>query len=78
MLFDGKKVYLSCGATDLRKNIDALSALVEESFKLDPFSDTLFVFCNRSRDILKLLQNSNTVLKTEGICPQLHKVRIFV
>ena len=56
MLGDGKKVYLACGATDLRKNIDALSALVEESFKLDPYSDTLFVFCNKSRDILKILE----------------------
>ena len=56
MLFDGKKVYLSCGATDLRKNIDALSALVGESFKLDPFGDTMFVFCNRSRDIIKILE----------------------
>jgi transposase len=56
MLGDGKKVYLACGATDLRKNIDALSALVGESFKLNPYGDTLFVFCNRSRDILKILE----------------------
>ena len=56
MLGDGKKVYLACGATDLRKNIDALSALVGEGFKLDPYGDALFVFCNRSRDILKILE----------------------
>ena len=56
MLGDGKKVYLACGATDLRKNIDALSNLVEESFKLDPYDDTIFVFCNRSRDIIKILE----------------------
>jgi len=56
MLRDGKKVYLACGATDLRKSIDALSALVRESFQLDPFTDTLFVFCNRGRDIIKILE----------------------
>jgi len=56
MLGDGKKVYLACGATDLRKNIDALSALVQETFKLDPYGDTLFVFCNRNRDIIKILE----------------------
>ncbi|MDR2861758.1 MAG: IS66 family insertion sequence element accessory protein TnpB [Syntrophobacterales bacterium] len=56
MLGDGKKVYLACGATDLRKNIDALSALVKENFKLDPHGNTMFVFCNRSRDIIKILE----------------------
>jgi transposase len=56
MLDEGKKVYLACGATDLRKNIDALSVLVQESFKEDPYGETMFVFCNRSRDILKILE----------------------
>jgi len=56
MLGEGKRVYLACGATDLRKSIDALSSLVQDSFKLDPYSDTMFVFCNRSRDIIKILE----------------------
>jgi len=56
MIGDGKKVYLACGATDLRKNIDALSSLVKDSFQLDPYSDTMFVFCNRKRDIIKILE----------------------
>ena len=41
--------------TDLRKSIDALAALVQESFRLDPFSPALFVFCNRQRNKLKIL-----------------------
>ena len=56
MLGEGKRVFLACGATDLRKNIDALSTLVQYSFKLDPYSDTMYVFCNRSRDIIKILE----------------------
>jgi transposase len=56
MLNSEKKVCLACGATDLRKSIDALSSLVRESFKLDPYADALFVFCNRSRDIIKILE----------------------
>lgn len=51
----GLKVYLACGATDMRKSIDGLSALVAQSFALDPFSHSLFVFCNRQRDKLKIL-----------------------
>ncbi|WP_074904788.1 IS66 family insertion sequence element accessory protein TnpB [Paenibacillus algorifonticola] len=39
-------VYLAAGATDLRRSIDGLAALVQEGFGLDPFSPCLFVFCN--------------------------------
>lgn len=49
------QVYLARGITDLRKSIDGLAALVQQEFDLDPFSPNLFVFCNRSRDKLKIL-----------------------
>lgn len=49
-------VYLACGNTDLRKSIDGLAVIVRECFDLDPFSPCLFVFCNRKRDKLKILQ----------------------
>jgi transposase len=49
------RVYLACGSTDMRKSIDGLAALVQESFHLDPFSPAVFAFCNRERDKLKLL-----------------------
>jgi len=49
------RVYLACGHTDLRKSIDGLATIVQEGFQLDPFSPSLFVFCNRKRDKLKIL-----------------------
>ena len=52
----GKKVYLACGHTDMRKSINGLAAIVEGSFKLDPFGGDLFAFCNRSRDRMKILE----------------------
>ena len=36
-------------------NIDGLALLVQRKFNLDPFSNALFVFCNRKRDKLKIL-----------------------
>ena len=52
---EGASVYLACGSTDLRKSIDGLAALVSLSFELDLFSNSLFVFCNKGRDKLKIL-----------------------
>lgn len=54
--FAGRTIYLACGQTDMRKSINGLSAIVEGSFQLDPFGSELFVFCNRSRDRLKILE----------------------
>jgi transposase len=53
---EGKRVYLACGRTDMRKSINGLTAIVEGSFKLDPFDGALFVFCNRNRDKVKILE----------------------
>ncbi len=49
------KVYLALGNTDMRKSINGLSILVSEHLALDPFSGHLFAFCNRNRNILKIL-----------------------
>ena len=49
------RVFLALGSTDMRKAINGLSMLVEGAMELDPFSGHLFVFCNRSRTIVKIL-----------------------
>ena len=49
------KVYLALGTTDMRKSINGLSLLVEDQFDLDLFTGNLFAFCNRRRDMVKIL-----------------------
>jgi len=51
----GAEVYLHKHAIDFRKQINGLSLIVQESLLLDPFSDSLFVFINRTRSRIKIL-----------------------
>jgi transposase len=51
-----RDIHLACGATDMRKSIDGLAALVQLAFDLDPFSEAWFVFCNKERNKIKLLR----------------------
>lgn len=49
------KVYIAREPLDFRKQIDGLSLHVQEVLGLDPLSEHVFVFRNRSRDKLKAL-----------------------
>jgi len=48
-------IYVACGYTDMRKSIDGLAAGVRQSFGLDPFSNSLFLFCGHRNDRIKAL-----------------------
>lgn len=55
-LFDSQtRVWLVLGATDMRKAINGLSLIVADQLDLDAFSGQLFAFCNRGRNIIKIL-----------------------
>jgi transposase len=56
MLIDGllvEYIYLACGHTDMRKSIDGLAACIQKNFRLDPFSNNMFLFCGIQRDRIK-------------------------
>ncbi|MBD7916147.1 IS66 family insertion sequence element accessory protein TnpB [Clostridium sp. Sa3CUN1] len=50
-----EKVYIACGYKDLRKSIDGLVMIVQNSLKLNLFEKALFVFCNKQMDKIKIL-----------------------
>lgn len=52
---EGAKIYVACGYTDMRKQIDGLAQMVEQNFRLDPFSNAFFLFCGHRRDRIKAL-----------------------
>lgn len=49
------KIYLVTGYTDMRKSIDGLMAIIRDVYYLDPYSNSLFLFCGRRCDRLKAL-----------------------
>ena len=48
-------IYLATGYTDLRRGIDGLASLVQQQFRLDPYSNSLFLFCGRRCERIKAL-----------------------
>lgn len=52
---DDVEVYLCRDVVDMRKSINGLSILAEQTLGLDPFAAQLCVFCNRKRDKVKIL-----------------------
>ncbi len=50
-----QQVYLAVGDTDMRKSINGLSVLVEQAMRHNPFTGDMFVFCNRRRNMIKIL-----------------------
>ena len=48
-------IFLASAPTDLRKAYDGLAALVRQSLGQDPLNGSLYVFCNRRRDRIKIL-----------------------
>jgi transposase len=57
MLIDieNMEIYIQPGGTDMRKQINGLSIIVQEEMEKDPFSKALFLFCNKSRKLLKII-----------------------
>ena len=47
------RVYIVCGYTDMCRSIDGLAAIVKQNYGMDPYNQSLFLFCGRRRDRIK-------------------------
>lgn len=59
----GVRIWLAAGVTDLRKGFEGLSALVQTSLGLSPYSGQIFVFRGRRGDRIKVLWDTQ-----DGLC----------
>lgn len=55
MFSDVPDVFLYRDFVDFRKSINGLSLIVEQKMQVSPLTGSVFVFCNKGRDKLKVL-----------------------
>lgn len=57
MIFNISKmpIYMKAGSTDMRKQINGLTIQIQEVMEMDPFSGSMFMFCNKKRNLLKII-----------------------
>ena len=62
MIFDlsGVRIFIRPGSTDLRRGSNGLTVIVQETMKQDPFSGSVYLFCNRDRKLLKAVYCDRT------------------
>lgn len=49
------RIFLACGATDMRKGFDGLAVLVQQVLEQSPHNGALFAFRGKRGDLVKLL-----------------------
>lgn len=64
-----EKIYIRTGYTDMRKQLNGLVDIIQYNFKMDPYSNTLFLFCGRRADRIKAVHYEG-----DGFC-LLYKLR---
>lgn len=50
-----KSIYLANDFVDFRKSIDGLVNIIHYTYQCDPYSSSLFIFCNKARNKLKII-----------------------
>ena len=48
-------IYIVCGRTDMRKQIDGLCAIIEDKLHMGKDDNALFLFCGRRHDRIKAI-----------------------
>ncbi len=54
--YRNKKIVLICGGTDMRKSINGLADIVELRCGFEFFEESLYVFCNKNHNRLRILE----------------------
>lgn len=50
-----ENIFIVCGQTDMRRQIDGLAATITEEYDMNIYDDALFLFCGGRKDRFKAL-----------------------
>ena len=53
--FEGARIYVRPGSTDLRKGVTGLAEIIENEMRLSALSESVFLFCHRNHRLLKVI-----------------------
>lgn len=53
-------IYLHRDYVDFRKAVNGLCEIIEQDLSMNPYNESLYIFCNRRRDCLKILHWDQT------------------
>ena len=74
LMQDADRIFIACGATDFRKQIPGLVALVNIQFKLDPYQGNhVFILKKKKKDSIKVLRydSNGFILATKKLLDEL-------
>ena len=54
------RIFIRPGHTDMRKAVNGLTAIIEETMGQNPFSGSVYIFCNHDRKLLKAVYWDNS------------------
>ncbi|MCC8051041.1 MAG: IS66 family insertion sequence element accessory protein TnpB [Clostridiales bacterium] len=54
------RLCLITGYTDMRRSISGLMSVIRDEYQMDPYANTLYLFCGRKSDRIKALYHDKT------------------
>lgn len=55
LLNNVNKIYLAYGATDFRKQTSSLCSIIQNTFNMNPYDRSAYIFCNKKRNSIRVL-----------------------
>lgn len=49
------KIYIAYGVTDFRKQINSLVSIIRNTFRMNPYDKSAYIFCNKKRNSIRVL-----------------------
>ena len=62
LLSNVDRIFLAYGATDFRKQTSSLCSIVQNTFNMNPYDRSAYIFCNRKRNSGSII-NVGVVIK---------------